>query len=82
MFVEIDHLLRGHRERRLRVIVKRSVGINLGQVQGGKRSIEMKIKALLTPSLTVVQAGELFGISKDEFNLKARFVIAINGDGI
>ncbi len=37
----------------------------------------MKIETLLTTGLTVAQAGELFGISKDKLNLKSCFVITI-----
>ncbi len=42
----------------------------------------MKVKALLRTGLTMCQAGKLFGIAKDELDLKSGFVIAIEYLGI
>lgn len=42
----------------------------------------MKMEALLATGLTMTQAGKLFGIAKEELDLKSGFVIALECLGI
>ena len=71
----------GHRERYapLTVSLER---LEFTDRDGGEAGIDLKGEGLGSPSLAMGQAGKLFAVAEQEFNLKTGFVVAVERDGI
>ena len=48
--------------------------LDFGDIERGQRRIKVNMQALRIARLGIGQAGKLFGVAKDELDLKARFI--------
>ena len=52
--------------------------LNLCQVDGRQAGVEVKVQGLSITSLAIAQASELFRVTEQKLELKARFVELVN----
>ena len=78
MLIEIDGFHTGHGEGGRGLSSEEVLGIKFGQIHGCQAGIDMEVQAFFASGLTITESSELFGISKDEFNLETSFVILID----
>ena len=48
--------------------------LDFGDIERGQRRIKVNMQALRIARLGIGQTGKLFGVAKDKFDLKARFI--------
>ncbi len=76
MFIEKSLFDACHREDELRGGARLCLRDQAGYIDRRHRGIEVEVQRLLISRLAVTKTGELFSITEDEFDLKARFVKA------
>ena len=78
MVIECPSLDSCHRENKGLMAHLLLLHLQFGKIKSGETGIEMEVELVALARLAITQPGELLGIAKQEFDLKAQFVEAVD----